>query len=321
MPSGGTRFALAQGLSPLKPVRGALMRELCEVVVAESSGRRSRRWLASALVLASVAVPTATNVLAKDKSARRKTESVAKKIDESTRLGAAKGEPHVLSTVLESARATREKARELPGYSATFTKQELTPKKGMVRQTMAIKFRRAPFSVYLKFVDPHVGREVIFVEGKNKGRMQVHEPSGIVSLAGTISVNPVGDEAMKENRYPIMNFGMEKLMDALILQWEEELKHPESEVKVYSHAKIGKNECLMFEVTHPKQRSHFNFKTTRLYIEKETGLPIRVEQYAFPTKAGEEPALVEEYTYTNVKPETKLTDLDFDVSNQTYGFK
>lgn len=297
------------------------MRELSEIVVAESSGRRSRNWVASALVMASVAVPAAATGLAKDKPARRGTEAVAKKIDDSTRLGAGKGEPHVLSTVLESAHATREKARALRGYSATFTKQELTPKKGMIRQTMAIKFRREPFSVYIKFIDPHVGREVIFVEGKNKGRMQVHEPSGIASLAGTISVNPVGDEAMKENRYPIMSFGMEKLMDALITQWEGELKYPESEVKVYSHARIGKNECRMLEVTHPKQRPHFKFKTTRLYIEKESGLPIRVEQYDFPKRGSEEPVLVEEYTYTDIKPQKQLTDLDFDIANQTYGFK
>jgi outer membrane lipoprotein-sorting protein len=297
------------------------MRELSEIVVAESSGRRSRKWVASALVLASVAVPAAATVLARDKSARRGTESVAKKIDDSTRLGSGKGEPHVLSNVLESAHAAREKARELRGYSATFTKQELTPKKGMIRQTMAIKFRREPFSVYLKFIDPHAGREVIFVEGKNKGRMQVHEPSGIASLAGTISVNPVGDEAMKENRYPIMSFGMEKLMDALILQWEGELKYPESEVNVYSNARIGKNECRMFEVTHPKQRSHFKFKTTRLYIDKASGLPIRVEQYDFPKRGSDEPVLVEEYTYTDIKAQKQPTDLDFDISNQTYGFK
>ena len=65
----------------------------------------------------------------------------------------------------------------------------------------------------------------------------------------------------------------------------------------------------------------FKFKTTRLYIDRKSGLPIRVEQVGFPTKAGEEPPLVEEYTYTDVKIEGKLTDLDFDVKNDTYGFK
>jgi hypothetical protein len=284
-------------------------------------GRQARRWMAPALIAASVAVPAVSSLSAKDKPAKGQTESVAKKIDDSTRLGSEKGNKHALSQALEAARTAREKARELPGYSSTFIKQELTPKKGMIRQVMAIKFRREPFSVYLKFIEPHEGREVIYVDGKNKNRMQVHEPSGIVSLAGTLSINPVGDEAMKENRYPIMNFGMEKLMDAVIVQWEGELKHPETEVKHYPNAKIGNTECEMFESVHSKERPHFKFKTTRLYIDKKSGLPIRIEQFGFPTKAGEEAPLIEEYNYTSVKVESKLTDLDFDVKNDAYGFK
>lgn len=297
------------------------MRETNEKRFAIGLGTHARQWIAPALITASAAVPGLGVLSAKDKPAKAPTEVVAKKVDESTRLGAEKGEKHVLSPALEAARAAREAARALPGYSSTFIKQELTPKKGMIRQVMAIKFRREPFSVYLKFVEPHEGREVIYVDGKNKGRMQVHEPSGIVSLAGTLSINPVGDEAMKENRYPIMNFGMEKLMDAIVLQWESELKHGETEVKLYPNAKIGDIECKMFESVHSKERPHFKFQTTRLYIDKKTGLPIRVEQLGFPKKAGEESPLIEEYTYTNVKVEAKLTELDFDVKNEAYGFK
>lgn len=295
------------------------MRETSETVLTSGLGRQARRWMAPALMAASAAVPGVTALLAKDKPA--KSEAVAKKIDETTRLGSEKGDKHVLSPALEAARAARDTARALPGYSSTFIKQELTPKKGMIRQVMSIKFRRDPFSVYLKFIEPHEGREVIYVDGKNKGRMQVHEPSGIVSLAGTLSINPVGDEAMKENRYPIMNFGMEKLMDAIVLQWENELKHGETDVKRYPNAKIGDIECMMFESVHAKERPHFKFKTTRLYIDKKTGLPIRIEQFGFPAKAGEEAPLIEEYTYTAIKVESKLTDLYFDVKNEAYGFK
>lgn len=297
------------------------MLKLNTSLFARGLGRRARRWMAPGLIVASAVVPGAAFLSAKDKPGKGQSEAVAKKIDDSTRLGSEKGDKHALSPALDAARAAREAARALPGYSSTFIKQELTPKKGMIRQVMSIKFRRDPFSVYLKFIEPHEGREVIYVDGKNKGRMQVHEPSGIVSLAGTLSINPVGDEAMKENRYPIMNFGMEKLMDAIILQWEKELDHPETEVKLFPNAKIGDIECKMFESVHAKERPHFKFKTTRLYIDKKSGLPIRVEQFGFPAKGSEESPLIEEYTYTALKAESKLTDLDFDVKNEAYGFK
>src|SRR5262249_55961583 len=117
------------------------------------------------------------------------------------------------------------------------------------------------------------------------------------------------------------SFGMEKLVDVIIQQWENELKYPESEVATYQTAKVGNVECRLFEVTHPKERPHFKFKTTRLYIDRNSGLPIRVEQMGFPMRPGETPPLVEEYTYTDIKTEIKLADLDFDVKNDAYGFK
>src|SRR5260370_35251192 len=94
------------------------------------------------------------------------------------------------------------------------------PKKGRpLRQVMVLKFRREPFSVYLKYVEPHAGREVIYVEGRNKGKLQVHEPSGLASVIGTISLAPTGNEAMKENRYPVTLLGMEKMLAITITDW------------------------------------------------------------------------------------------------------
>jgi hypothetical protein len=74
-------------------------------------------------------------------------------------------------------------------------------------------------------------------------------------------------------------------------------------------------------VTHPEQREPFKFHKTRVYFDKKTLLPIRAEQFAFPAKSGAEPQLVEEYTYTDVKPDATLSETDFDVNNAKYGFK
>src|SRR5690349_15023745 len=72
-------------------VRGALMRETSETFLTCELGRQARRWMAPALMAASVAVPGVTGLLAKDKPAN---EAVAKKIDETTRLGSEKGDKH-----------------------------------------------------------------------------------------------------------------------------------------------------------------------------------------------------------------------------------
>jgi hypothetical protein len=72
---------------------------------------------------------------------------------------------------------------------------------------------------------------------------------------------------------------------------------------------------------HPQQREGFKFHKGRVYIDKKSNLPIRAEQYGFPTKSSDDPPLVEEFSYIDIKTDVTLTDLDFDVANDKYGFK
>ncbi|MBI3866125.1 MAG: DUF1571 domain-containing protein [Planctomycetia bacterium] len=249
-------------------------------------------------------------------------EKVAHKADETARLGA--GDAKVAKTLapaLEAARSSRETLRKLPDYTCTFIKQEQVKKNSLTRQVMSLKFRREPFSVYLKYIDPNPGREVLFVEGRNDGKFHVREASGLLSYMGTISLLPTSNDAMKENRYPITMIGMEKMLDVFITEWEESLKHADTLVQHFPQAKFGELDCQMFEVAHPQQREPLKFHKGRVYFDKKTNLPIRSEQYAFPTKAGREPQLVEEYNYLDVKAVDAPSEKDFDVKNESYGFK
>ena len=247
---------------------------------------------------------------------------VARKVEATSRPAtAATPLKPAIAPALEMARGSRDAIRKIPGYTCTFSKQEQLKKGAATRQTMSLKFRREPFSVYLKYVDPYAGREVIYVEGRNNGKLQVHEASGFTSLLGTISLAPTGSEAMKENRYPLTMIGMEKMLERFIVDWEESQKHADTKVRHYPQAKLGEIECTMYEVAHPQQREPFKFHKSRVYFDKKTLLPIRAEQYAFPAKPGEEPLLVEEYNYSDVKIDAVLTEADFDVQNGNYGFQ
>src|SRR5437660_979327 len=125
---------------------------------------------------------------------------------------------------------------------------------------------------------------------------------------------------MKENRYPVTMIGMEKLLDTLIGDWEAALKQAETRVQLYPQARVGEVECTMHEVVHPQPREELKFHRTRVYFDKKTNLPIRVERHGFP-KTGEEPPLVEEYMYADVKIDVAPSESDFDIKNAAYGFK
>jgi len=203
-------------------------------------------------------------------------------------------------------------------YEVVFIKRELVGRK-MSEAVMKVKFREDPLSVYMLFGKPFEGREVIYVEGQNNNELLVHE-TGLKGLAGTLSLDPTGSMAMKDNHHPISNFGMKNMMSELALLWANEAHIPNVDVKFYPKAKIGELECKAIEVTHPKPVLGVDFHITRLYLNAETHIPVRLQHYKFPRKTGGEPILYEEYTYLEFKPNQGYQDIDFDIRNPNYNF-
>lgn len=225
---------------------------------------------------------------------------------------------HPLTPALGHARVCLEKAEAMPAYETTFVKREVVGK-SLINQQIRMKVRHDPFSVYMYFENPHEGREVIFVEGRNNNNLLAHE-TGLAGLIGTLELSPTGSQVMSENRYPITQAGIANMVRAVIAQWEEELKFGETEVKYYKDAKVGEFTCKVIESIHPQPRRQFKFHITRLWIDDVTGLPVRVQQFGFPTSTDAKPPVIEDYTFSNIKPDVRLTDKDFDVRNPNYKF-
>ncbi len=225
---------------------------------------------------------------------------------------------HPLAKPLDLAYESRAALDDLKDYEALFSKQEVVANR-LRATTMLLRFRDEPFSVYLLFKNPNAGREVIYVQGKNSNQLLVHE-TGIKAIAGTIKLDPKGKDAMAENKYPVTMIGMKNMLDKVIAQWEHEGKFGETEVQYYPEAKLGDVACTVIESKHPQPRQDFKFHMTRLYVDKATKYPVRVEQYGFPSKRDAKPPLVEEYTYSQIKANAGLADKDFDHTNPSYAF-
>lgn len=227
-------------------------------------------------------------------------------------------EQHELYPALKLAYASLQALDDVKDYTATFTKRERFQQK-LRKQVCELKFREDPFSVYLLFVDPNKGREVLYVDGANKGQLLAHE-SGVLSYLGTVPLLPTSKDAMDDNHYPITMIGMRNLLKRVIEQWEYEGGYGEISVEFLPQAQLDKVPCEVIRATHPKPRKQFKYQETRLFLDRETRLPIRVEQYAFPKAGEQEPPLWEEYTYSNIQLNVGLTDRDFDPKNPKYSF-
>jgi hypothetical protein len=225
---------------------------------------------------------------------------------------------HPLEPALRHARVCLEKTVAMKGYECLFAKKEVVGNE-MITQTMKMKIRHEPFSVYMYFLEPSKGREVIFVTGKNDNKLQVHE-TGIASLIGTLSLPPEDSRVMAENRYPITRAGLANMLSSVIEQWEAETSFGETDVKYFEDAKVGEYKCRVIESSHPQPRRQFRFHMTRLWIDDKTGLAVRVQQFGFPRKKDAKPPIIEDYTFTSIKPEVRLTDRDFDTNNPSYNY-
>ncbi len=235
-------------------------------------------------------------------------------------------EPISLKPESPSARAVREilecRARfaNVKDYTCTFYKRERVDGELTTMNVMSMKMRNAPYSIYFRFHQPNKGREAIFVEGRNDGRILAHDVGFTKLLAGTMKLDPQGARAMENCRHPITKAGIGHLIETVADRWQVELDDGESVVLFDPKIRVGSAPCLLIEAIHPERKPGYYFHKVRLFIHAELGIPIRYEAYDWPAKPGEAAELIEEYAYDGVKLNVGLDDGDFDAANQLYSF-
>jgi hypothetical protein len=232
---------------------------------------------------------------------------------------------HPLLPIIQLARTSRDAVLAAKDYEAIFTKQELVGR-NLFYGRMVIKLRQEPFSVYLRFIDQNKGREVMYSGPRYQYKMMAHEaPGTFSSMVGTISLEPNSARAMQEGRHPITQIGMAKMMETLVLGWESELKWNDPDdpkVYYYPNAKLndGKIQCKACITRHETPKHAYKFYETRVFFEKNSNFPIRLEEWGAPDRAHPDGYLIEQYIYTNIRTNVGLTDNDFDTRNPQYHF-
>jgi hypothetical protein len=256
----------------------------------------------------------------------RKPELVAERTDAGSRVvptapDIANPNEHPLMPALRWAYDGIGNVEKIADYSATLAKRERINGKLADYEYMFIKMRHKPFSVYMNFLAPASlkGQEVIYIEGKNSGKMWAHGV-GVQEVFGTVSLEPTSVIAMKNQHYPLTELGILNMVNRLVEVGEKDRNYGECEVSFIKDAKINNRVCTCIQVTHPVPRRNFLFHLARIFVDDELNLPIRYESYDWPKESGGPPELIEEYTYLNLKLNNGFSDGDFDVKNPNYKF-
>ena len=205
-------------------------------------------------------------------------------------------------------------------YTCTFFKRERIAGRMTALHVMDMKVRTKPQSIYFKFQQPAQGREAIYIAGRHSGKVLAHDVGLNKLIAGTLQLEPTSSRAMEDCRHPITEAGIGPLLDTLAKRWAVELNSDESVITFNEDMLVGEQRCTMIESTHPLRRPHFLHHKVRVYIDQETGLPIRFEAYDWPKHHRAQAELSEEYSYMQLKLNVGLRDIDFDVTNSQYSF-
>jgi hypothetical protein len=218
--------------------------------------------------------------------------------------------------LVEESRAALKDVRD---YTAEFTKDELI--RGRLRtQVMDIKVREKPFSVYLRYRSKkEAGRQAVFVEGRDDDSLLVRD-AGFKRMLGTMRLSLQNPMVTCENRHPVTELGISKVVETALVIWRREEKLPGilPEVTICPSARFADTDCSTVQVQYQQRSPELEFQKACVWFDRQTKLPVRAERYGWADESGGAPPLVEAYTYRNIQTNVGLTDADFDP--RQYGF-
>ena len=233
-----------------------------------------------------------------------------------------------LSTKIKILERGLEFLSKTPDYTAQFVKQELVNGELLDEQEMELKIRHKPFSVYMKWVTGEAGREVLYVDGRNDGRLTAHG-GGWRARLPSVSLDPTGSLAMAESRHPITKVGLHSLTQMMVEIHRQDLETQNfAKFEKLPDQMFDGRPCHAFVIEYKDRQASEHYRKSISLIDKEWSIPVYTKNFGWlngdaPADADQhdEATLIEYYSYANVKFRPNLIALDFDHTNEEYGFK
>ena len=218
--------------------------------------------------------------------------------------------------------------RSTPGYRAEVTLQERIDNELGDPQTLLVKCRHDPFSLYMEWIAGPSGRELIYVEGRNDDRVLVHSEGLRGRLLPKVALKMDSSLIMSKQRYPVDEFGLLFLTEKLYKIVS--VRHPSPSALQCSHdgeATFGDRIVDRYTVEHASPEAHELYRKAVVLIDQELSIPTSLTCYAWSASRAtnedsiDEDTLIEIYQYRNVTFEDPPEDLDFDPTNPDYAFE
>jgi hypothetical protein len=163
------------------------------------------------------------------------------------------------------------------GYELTFKKQERLGGKLYPSETIAVKFREEPFSVYFDWIKgERLAKKVLYVRGENNNKLLVKPAGKLAALVvSVVERDPNGEEAKESSRYPMPEFGIKVGMVLTLEAWQAARKNKTLDIEYAGVKKIkelGDRECYVLKRPHYAKPEADGISSSTFYFDKETWL-------------------------------------------------
>lgn len=208
------------------------------------------------------------------------------------------------------------RAGKLTSYTATLEMQEEVNGNLRAMDSIQIKLRQQPFSVYMKWSEN--GQEALFVRGRNDDRLLAKPTNGLAAMKRLWRLDPESRMAKQSCRYAITESGIENLVNrcddfyAARDDWSSVANCSVSKSSETGH--VVTEYCMQFR----NKNVSPEYLKSQLSFDEETGLLIVVQNFGWTDD--ESPRIVEHYAYRAIDQSAALSDSDFDEKNSTYEF-
>ncbi len=203
-------------------------------------------------------------------------------------------------------RMSLDKSAKLDGYSLLFVRQE---RRGFFKslqppERIQAWFRRSPFSVRMKWLDPGIKYgESTYVEGQNDGRVLFVPNDTPLNLPQRIyRVSPATPVTWGECRYPVTDFGIELLLRHTL---ETIAADPTAKLTYLGEVTPADEDRRAHCIRIDYSREQHPAPLQKLYFDVKTDLPIRTEMLF----ADESIDTV--YAYRDLHADRSMTEDDF----------
>ncbi|MBW3541472.1 MAG: DUF1571 domain-containing protein [Planctomycetes bacterium] len=230
---------------------------------------------------------------------------------------------------LELLEAGHRRLADCAGYTATFCRCERSGEELGDTQVIQLKLRHSPFSVYMKWLGAEAGREVLYVDGEHDGRMIVRAGGLKGRLLPVLRLDPNGSLATRESRHRITEAGLLSLVRKMLVNRRRDLEQLEGlRCELQEDQSFADRPCIAMKIEFLDPSYDPEYRGTVHFIDREWAIPVLVRNYGWPEDVSgarpsqlDETALVEQYSYTDVRLDAALTADDFDPENPRYGFR